>query len=92
MQTVTLTELNQNPSRVTRLVEFEGEVVVLRRGAAAYRITRVEPESDDPVEALVASGLLAPPRATSRPARHRSVAVDTDLGAALDDDRGRLGA
>lgn len=38
MTSITLTELNQNPSRATRLADH-GEVIVMRRGHPAYRIT-----------------------------------------------------
>lgn len=53
--TSTLTELNQNPSRATRLADH-GEVIVMRRGHPAYRITKIE-NSGDPLDELVATGL-----------------------------------
>jgi len=88
VKTLTLTEFNQNPSRATRLAD-EDDVVILRRGAAAYRLVRVHDEPVDPVERLLATGFLTPPRAARRPHR-RSVSTSVDLGAMLDADRGRL--
>ena len=60
MTSITLTELNQNPSRATRLADH-GEVIVMRRGHAAYRITKIE-SSGDPLDELVATGLARPAR------------------------------
>lgn len=59
MTSITLTELNQNPSRATRLAD-RGEVIVMRRGRPAYRIARIEPAGDS-LEELVAAGLARPP-------------------------------
>jgi hypothetical protein len=87
VKTLTLTEFNQNPSRATRLAD-EDDVVILRRGAAAYRLVRVQDEPADPVERLLATGFLAPPRAARR--QHRTASTSADLGAMLDADRGRL--
>jgi hypothetical protein len=91
MKTITLTEFNQNPSRATRLAD-SGEVIVLRRGVAAYRLERVDEQPSDPVEALVQAGLLAPARRGSgpRPRRFPITRTRADLGAMLDADRGRL--
>ncbi len=90
MATITLTELNQNPSRATRLADH-GEVIVLRRGHAAYRITKIE-DSEDPLDELIASGLARPPRsATPRSERRfRTLETDVDLGALLDAERARF--
>ena len=88
---MTLTEFNQNPSRATRLADTD-EVVVLRRGVAAYRLERVREQPGDPVEALVQAGLLAPARRGGQ-ARVRPLPVaqvEADVGAMLDADRGRL--
>ncbi|MDR2703727.1 MAG: hypothetical protein LBB58_05250 [Cellulomonadaceae bacterium] len=49
MATMTLTEFNQNPSRATRLAD-DGELLVLRRGEIAYRLTKAEPR--EPLRAL----------------------------------------
>lgn len=91
MKTISLTEFNQNPSRATKLADAE-DVLVLRRGVAAYRLVRVRDESDDPVEALIRAGVLTPARreGEARSGRLRVATADADLGAALDADRGRL--
>ena len=88
---MTLTEFNQNPSRATQMADTD-EVVVLRRGVAAYRLERVCEQPGDPVEALVKAGLLAPARRGGQ-ARVRPLPVahvEADVGAMLDADRGRL--
>lgn len=89
MRTISLTEFNQNPSRATRLAD-EDEVIIMRRGTAAYRLVRVADEPADPVEALVRAGLLAPPRNAGRTSGRRHASTTVDLGAALDEDRARL--
>lgn len=89
MATMSLTEFNQNPSRATKLAD-EGEVVILRRGVPAYRLERANAGSDDPVEALVMSGVLARPRARTRRNVHRTASTEVDVGRALDSDRQRL--
>ena len=91
MKTITLTEFNQNPSRATRMAETD-DVLVLRRGVAAYRLERVRSESSDPVEGMVEAGLLSSRRRVeARRGRRFPVATSsTDLGALLDDDRDRL--
>lgn len=89
MTSITLTELNQNPSRATRLAD-RGEVIVMRRGRAAYRITKIE-SSGDPLDELVATGLARPSRSTApRSARRFPTVAGIDLGAALDAERARL--
>jgi PHD/YefM family antitoxin component YafN of YafNO toxin-antitoxin module len=86
---ITLTELNQNPSRATRLADH-GEVIVMRRGHAAYRITKIE-SSGDPLDELLASGLARPARSIApRSARRFPTITDVDLGAALDAERARF--
>lgn len=90
MKTLTLTEFNQNPSRATRLAD-DDEVLILRRGLPAYRLVRAVDESGgDPVEALLASGLLSPARGARRAGGRRVARTEHDLGAALDADRERL--
>ncbi|MDN5570826.1 MAG: hypothetical protein L0G22_06165 [Propionibacteriaceae bacterium] len=90
MTSITLTELNQNPSRATRLADH-GEVIVMRRGRAAYRITRIEP-TGDPLDELIAAGLAHPARSTAPRAarRFRTLTTTVDLGAALDAERSRF--
>ncbi|GAB3919145.1 hypothetical protein GCM10011575_29520 [Microlunatus endophyticus] len=90
MQTITLTDFNQNPSRATRLAD-DDEVLILRRGTAAYRLVRVEGNQSDPVAALVQTGILTPPRATTRKRVRRTATASSDLGATLEADRDRLG-
>lgn len=90
MTSITLTELNQNPSRATRLADH-GEVIVMRRGHAAYRITKIE-SSGDPLDELLATGLARPARSTEPRSTRRfpTSATAIDLGAALDAERARL--
>lgn len=90
MKTITLTDFNQNPSRATRLAD-EDDVLILRRGTAAYRLSRVRDNQADPVAALVQTGILTPPSATSRKAARRTASASSDLGAMLEADRERLG-
>jgi len=87
---ITLTELNQNPSRATRLADH-GEVIVMRRGRAAYRITRIEP-TGDPLDELVAAGLARPARSSAPRSTRQfpTLATTVDLGAALDAERSRF--
>lgn len=89
MKTLSLTEFNQNPSRATRLAD-EDEVLVLRRGVAAYRLVRVDPP-EDPVDALVQAGLATPAKASATRAPLPRVRTDLDVTAILDADRNRLG-
>lgn len=89
MKTITLTDFNQNPSRATRLAD-EDEVLILRRGSAAYRLVRVHEEEADPVSALVQTGILAPPRASGDRSSRRTAVTSSDLGAMLEADRERL--
>lgn len=89
MQTITLTDFNQNPSRATRLAD-EDEVLILRRGSAAYRLVRVTEEQTDPVAALVQTGILTPPRSTTGRGPRRTAATSSDLAAMLEADRERL--
>lgn len=89
MKTISLTEFNQNPSRATRLAD-EDEVIIMRRGTAAYRLVRVADEPTDPVETLVRAGLLTPPRNAGRTAERRTASTTVDVGALLDEDRSRL--
>ena len=64
---------------------------MLRRGRAAYRITRIE-SSGDPLDELVATGLARPPRSVTPRSIRRfpTVATETDLGAVLDSERSRF--
>ena len=90
MASITLTELNQNPSRATRLADH-GEVIVMRRGHPAYRITKIE-SSGDPLDELVATELARPSHNTVPRSARRfpTIATGTDFGAALDTKRARF--
>lgn len=91
MRTMTLTEFNQNPSRATRLAD-EGDVLILRRGTVAYRLSRVQEDQADPLDALLQAGVVTPPRVAARPDARRTAETAADLGAVLDADRDRLGS
>ena len=86
---MTLTEFNQNPSHATRLADDGDGVLILRRGSAAYRLTAIAPVSDA-IEALIASDLATSPRSQTRRTNFRRISSDLDVGALLDEDRGRL--
>lgn len=58
MTVVTLTELNQHPSRVARMAETEP--VFIRRYGRDYLVLRRDEPADDPLAALRAAGLLRP--------------------------------
>lgn len=90
MSSISLTEFNQNPSRAARLAD-RGEVIVLRRGRPAYRITRIVSVTD-PLDELVASGLARPPRSPTRtsPRRFPTVTTAVDLASALEAERTRF--
>lgn len=90
MKTVSMTEFNQRPSRVARLAA-DADVIVLRRGKPVLKITHVgQDEPDDPLDALIRSGLVRPPRSGSREQPLPSIRTDVDLDAALAGQRGRL--
>ncbi|MCL1841644.1 MAG: type II toxin-antitoxin system Phd/YefM family antitoxin [Propionibacteriaceae bacterium] len=67
MVTITMTEFNRNPSRVTSALESgETDVVrVTKRGVPAFEVKRIEVPTD-PIEALIAAGKATPPKDTSR--------------------------
>ena len=93
---MSLTDFNQNPSRAARLAD-SGDVIILRRGKPAYRLSRIVPSpSQNRIAELLDAGLLAPARAQHADprasARHTPVPTDVDLGLALDADRRRLDA
>jgi len=95
MSTMTLTEFNQNPSRVVRLLEADAHATirVTRRGVPLFQITAIERPAD-PVGALIAAGRgRAPSHPSSEPIRYGDTSVPSglDLGAELERDRDRLG-
>ena len=91
MKTVSMTEFNQNPSRIARLAERD-EVIVLRRGRAVLKVTGVDASAgEDPLDAMIRAGLARPPRARKRRTDpFPSVRTNADLGTMLDADRNRL--
>jgi|GEM_PF-3262368 len=77
MAVVTLTELNQHPSRVARLAE-SGPVHIHRYGRSYLVLHR----EDDPVEAMRAAGLIRPPTATG-PLEFPDLGLSDDEAEAL---------
>ncbi|MGV1005558.1 MAG: type II toxin-antitoxin system Phd/YefM family antitoxin [Candidatus Nanopelagicales bacterium] len=60
MKTVPMTQLNQHPNEVTRLVEAGEVVQVTRHGRPVLRMVP-EPTATDPLGPLMAAGVLTPP-------------------------------
>ena len=92
---MTLTEFNQNPSRVVRLLEAdsETEIRVTKRGQPLFQVTRVA-HQDDPIRQLIDTGLASPAaKPVSDPLAYDNEALPAgfDLAAALERDRNRLG-
>ena len=85
--TVTMTEFNQNPSRVAKLAARD-DVIVMRRGWPELRISRVT-QSQNPLAELYESGLATPPRNGGKRGPLKTYNTDIDLGAALDQDRNK---
>ena len=95
MPTMTLTEFNQNPSRVVRLLQADADTViqVTKRGVPLFQIAAIE-RSDDPLQALIAAGRAQTPANPSRaPLDYgdRTVPAGLDLVADLERERNRLG-
>ncbi|MDN6660235.1 type II toxin-antitoxin system Phd/YefM family antitoxin [Corynebacterium variabile] len=66
MKNITMTELNQHISSITREVIERGEpVVVTKRGQPVLRLVPEVPAADDPLAALVAAGKATPPSSMS---------------------------
>jgi antitoxin (DNA-binding transcriptional repressor) of toxin-antitoxin stability system len=89
MMSITMTELNQRVSAVTRQVIESGEAVqVTNRGRVVLRLVPEPPASDDPVDALVALGqAAAPTRPHRRLAGRRPVQLSAELDDLLDEAR-----
>lgn len=87
MKTITMTELNQRISAVTRAVIEDGESFrVTNRGRAVLRLVPEVQGSDNAVEALVNAGLATPPRRPHRRLSGRAaVALSGDLDDILDE-------
>lgn len=63
MKNITMTELNQRVSAITREVVERGEpVVVTNRGRPVLRLVPENVAPSDPLAALVAEGKARPPR------------------------------
>jgi len=91
---MTLTEFNQNPSRVVRLITQDpGAVIrVTKRGVALLEVRGVV--DDDPVSALVRAGLAAKPaKPSGEPVAYddETLPPGLDLTAELQADRSRVG-
>lgn len=87
MKTISLTELNQNVSKVTRELVESGEAVqVTNRGTV---ILRMVPESTRPrprLEELYELGMATPPRRTPTPMSGRPpVTLSRPIDEILDD-------
>ncbi|MGB4779175.1 type II toxin-antitoxin system Phd/YefM family antitoxin [Microbacterium sp.] len=85
MRTITMTELNQRVSAVTREVIESGETVrVTNRGRVVLRLVPEPGPTGSPLEALIASGAAVPP---TRPHRRRggqpAVPLSDDLDAII---------
>jgi len=94
MATMTLTEFNQNPSRVVRMMESEAQTVicVTKRGVPLFQVSGLK--RDDPVTSLVSAGLATRPlNPSGEPVAYVDdlVPVGVDLMADLLADRGRRG-
>jgi len=90
---MTLTEFNQNPSRVVRLLERDATTVirVTKRGRPLFQVTAIPPVGD-PLQGLVAAGLAEPPANPSQvPIAYDDQPVPPwlDLDAELTSDRAR---
>lgn len=72
MKTISLTELNQNVSRVTReLVESGEPVQVTNRGIVILRMIPESSRSKSRLEELYELGMASPPRTAAVPMSHR---------------------
>ena len=80
-----------NPAKVRRMADID-DVIVLRRGIPAYRVSRILADPQNPIDALRAQGKLSTRRRVGAvPQSLPAVNTEADLGALLDEDRGRLG-
>ncbi|MDR0783623.1 MAG: type II toxin-antitoxin system Phd/YefM family antitoxin [Propionibacteriaceae bacterium] len=94
MTILSLTEFNQNPSRVVRLLEDDprSTICVTKRGKPILQVTAIRP-TDDPITTLVARGLASlPARASCEPVQYGDDLLPSglDLMTSLDHDRNRL--
>ncbi|MFT4050918.1 MAG: type II toxin-antitoxin system prevent-host-death family antitoxin [Microbacterium sp.] len=83
MRTITMTELNQRVSAVTREVIEKGEPVrVTNRGRVVLRLVPEPARDGSPLDALIAAGVASPP---TRPARRRGAQPPVPLSRGLDE-------
>lgn len=89
MKNITMTELNQHISSITRDVIERGEpVVVTKRGRPVLRLVPEVPAADDPLAALVATGKASPPTSmSSKTVRRAPVTLSRPLDELLDEER-----
>ncbi|MFT4217469.1 MAG: type II toxin-antitoxin system Phd/YefM family antitoxin [Micropruina sp.] len=89
MRTITMTELNQRVSAVTREVVETGEAIcVTNRGKVVLRLVPEPVGSSDPLAALVSAGRATPPRAGgSRLTRREPIPLSRPLDELLADER-----
>jgi prevent-host-death family protein len=89
MKNITMTELNQHISAITREVIERGEpVTVTKRGRPVLRLVPEVAATDDPLAALVAAGKASPPMSMSvETVRRAPVALSRPLDEALAEER-----
>lgn len=89
MKNITMTELNQHISSITREVIERGEpVIVTKRGRPVLRLVPEVPASDDPLAALVAAGKASPPSSKSTQTVKRApIALSRPLDELLAEER-----
>ena len=82
MAVVTLTELNQRPSRVARMAEVEP--VHIQRYGRDYLVLQRDQTPEDPLAALRAAGLIRPAKRPGIPAGPAPVtSVSPEEGEAI---------
>lgn len=83
MKTITMTELNQRVSAITREVVEGGEPIsVTNRGKVVLRLVPERVDPTDPLGMLVAAGRATPPRSSRTPAVRR---IPVPLSRPLDE-------
>ncbi|MDN6659778.1 MAG: type II toxin-antitoxin system Phd/YefM family antitoxin [Acidipropionibacterium jensenii] len=89
MKNITMTELNQHISSITRDVIERGEpVVVTKRGRPVLRLVPEVPAAADPLAALIATGKASPPTSmSSKTVRRAPVTLSRPLDELLDEER-----
>lgn len=86
MKTITMTELNQRISAVTRDVIENGESFqVTNRGRAVLRLVPEVQNSDNPIESLLNAGLATPPKRGHRRLTAHRVPLSRSIDELLDE-------